>query len=67
MVAPSQTPRAETVEGTDLRLMAFQMRSTNFGTGGRFVESPSAEELESVRAEEIDRTRQYYWGMMARR
>jgi len=60
MNTPS-TPQAITDPPEDaLRRLAFERRSCNFGTGGRFVTPPSQADLESVTGEEIEGARRYF-------
>lgn len=43
-----------------LRRLAFEMRSCNFGTGGRIITPPTPEELQAVTAAELAAARRYY-------
>lgn len=43
-----------------LRRLAFQMRSCNFGCGGRFVTPPTPDKMASVTDAELDLARTYF-------
>ena len=44
-----------------LRLLAFQMRSPSFATGGRIVTPPTGQQMEGITVQEIDEARRYYF------
>ena len=44
----------------DLRRLAYEMRSTNLGSGGREIILPTEEQLTSVTEAELDEAREYW-------
>gem|GEM_PF-1707058 len=57
--ATEEAPGLGLLEERRIKILAWQKRSLNFGSGGRIVEMPTDEDLESLTPQEIEEAQNY--------